>query len=370
MFTNDEIREICKRFDLPGTYLSFAPITEGYINNTLTVSFDDGGKRTRYILQQINTSVFRDPETLMKNVVATTEHIRKKAERDPECTTMKYLVCFPTREGGAYYTDEKGRVWRVYNYIENSVSYNLLDSAELFYKTAKGFGEYADLLSDFPMALLGETIPDFHNTEKRYETFLEAVRKNASGRRDRCEKEIAFVTARKAYTSAITEKLASGEVPARVTHNDTKLNNILFDKDTDEPVCVVDLDTVMPGSALYDFGDAIRSGASTAAEDEKDLDKVRLNLTLYEAFVRGYLEKAGHSLTETEIHMLGVGARTITLECGMRFLTDYLDGDVYFRTSYPEQNLDRCRTQFKLVSEMEAHFDEMNEIVERVVRGE
>ena len=295
MFTHDEIGKIAGAFDLPGTYLGFEPITEGYINNTLAITLAEGQTRTRYILQQINTTVFTDPETLMKNVLATTTFIKEKAERDPECTAMKYLVCFKTRDGKAYHTDRQGRVWRVYNYIENSVSFNLLDSADLFYKTAEGFGEYTDLLSDFPMEELGETIPDFHHTYKRFLAFQRALDENAAGRKETCREEIAFVLSHEADTRLIVDRLDAGEIPYRVTHNDTKLNNILFDKDTLEPICVVDLDTVMPGSALYDFGDAIRSGASTAAEDEKDLSKVRVNLELFRAFTRGYLKKAARA---------------------------------------------------------------------------
>ena len=364
MFTNEEIRSIAAAFDLQGTYVGFAPVTTGYINNTLRLDYTENGAPKRYILQQINTNVFRDPETLMKNVTATTAFVYEKLGRQGRAEN-RCLVCFPTKTGGSYHTDDAGRVWRVYNHIEHARSYDLLTDPTLFYKTAKGFGEYANLLADFPMERLGETIPNFHHTAKRYETFLAAVDANKSGRAGTCAPEIAFVKARADVTHAITDLLENGSLPLRVTHNDTKLNNIMFDIDTNEPVCVVDLDTVMPGSCLYDFGDAIRSGAATAAEDEKDLTKVHVDLALYEAYVKGFLETAGNTLTAAEIDNLPLGAKVITLECGMRFLTDYLDGDVYFRTTYPTQNLDRCRTQFALVKDMEAKWDELRAIVER-----
>lgn len=368
MFTKEEIRAIAEKFELKGAFLGFSLISEGHINNTLKISCEENGKTVNYLLQEINTSVFKDSDILMSNVSAVTSFIKDKLTKNPGLSSMESLYCYPTKDGDTYYTDENGRVWRVYNFIENSVCYDFLDSEALFYKTAKGFGEYAKLLSDFPMEKLGETIPNFHHTAKRYENLLKAIEENRSGRLDLCLPEIEFVKERAEDTHKITDLLESGALPLRVTHNDTKLNNILFSKTTNEPICVVDLDTVMPGSSLYDFGDAIRSGAATAAEDERDLTKVRLNLDLFKAYVEGYLSAAGDGLTETEISLLPFGAKLITLECGMRFLTDFLDGDVYFRTSYPEHNLVRCRTQLKLVEEMEKHAPEMEEIVNRAQR--
>ncbi len=362
MFSKEEIRAIAGAFDLKGDYLGFAPVITGHINNTLRLDYTDNGAPKRYILQKINTTVFRDPEVLMQNVSRTTAFVYDKLQQRGGAEN-RCLVCYPTKAGKTYYTDEQGRVWRVYNFIENSVSYDLLSDETLFYKAAKGFGEYANLLSDFPMDALGETIPDFHHTAKRYQTFLAAVEENAAGRRDTCLPEIGFVTARADVTHAITDLLENGSLPLRVTHNDTKLNNILFDRDTNEPVCVVDLDTVMPGSCLYDFGDAIRAGASTAAEDEEDVSKVHLDLGLFAAYVKGFLEAAGDALTPLEIELLPLGAKVITFECGMRFLTDYLQGDVYFRTAYPTHNLVRCRTQFALVADMERKWDELQRIV-------
>ena len=368
MFTNEEIRRISGLFELPGVYRGFTPVTEGHINNTMRLEYEDQTGPVRYILQEINTNVFKDPAVLMQNVSRTTAFVQDKLKKAGD-TKTKCLVCFPTKKGETWTTDDKGRVWRVYNYVENSESYELITEPSLFYKTAKGFGEYANLLSDFPMDELGETIPDFHNTAKRYETFLKAVAADEAGRKADCLPEIAFVMERADVTRAITDLLADGRLPLRVTHNDTKLNNILFDRDTKEPVCVVDLDTVMPGSSLYDFGDAIRSGASTAAEDEPDVSKVAVSEELFAAYVRGYLETAGDALTKTEIDLLPLGAKVITLECGMRFLTDYLQGDVYFRTAYPTHNLVRCRTQFALVADMEKKWDALNRIVAEAKRG-
>lgn len=370
MFTTEEIKAISEQFELKGAFKCFSHISEGHINHTLKISYDEDGKTVNYLLQAINTAVFKNPEILMANVSAVTSFIREKLTRNPGLSKMEYLYCFPTKEGKTYHTDERGRVWRVYNYIENSVCYNMLESETMFYKTAKGFGEFSKLLSDFPMENLRETIPNFHHTAKRYENLLKAIEENRSGRLDLCLDEIEFVKQRAADTRRITDLLEKNVLPLRVTHNDTKLNNILFSRDTHEPICVVDLDTVMPGSSLYDFGDAIRSGAATAAEDEKDLSKVRLNLDFFRAYVEGYLSAAGDGLTEKEKELLPFGAKLITLECGMRFLTDFLDGDVYFRTSFPEHNLIRCRTQLKLVEEMEKHASEMEKIVKNAERGE
>lgn len=353
MFSFDEIKNICLQFVLPGEFLNFSVIKTGHINISLKINYSENRS---YLLQQINTNVFQNTEVLMNNIDKVTSFLREKSSK------MTTLFCYPAVNGKKYYVDDKGRVWRVYNYIDNSVCYNILSSPELFYKTGAAFGEFQNLLADFPIDELGDTIPDFHNTSKRYLTFLNSVSLDKLERSKTCINEIEFVKKREDDTHVLTDLISKGELPVRVTHNDTKLNNILFDDDTNEPKCVVDLDTVMPGLSLYDFGDAIRSGAATAEEDETDLCKVSCDLSLYEAYVKGYLSSAGESLTKTEIEYLPFSAKLLTLECGIRFLTDYLDGDVYFKTSYPEHNLIRARNQFKLVEDMESKMEEMLKI--------
>ena len=357
MISFDEIKTIAARFALSGEVVSFMPIEEGNINGTYKITCADGAD---YLLQNVNTVVFRNTDILMRNVDAVCTFLGEKLKHS-DCGMIS-LYCYPCKEGGKYFVDEQGRVWRVYNFVGNSVCYSILSSPELFYKTGQAFGTFQNLLADFPIGELGDTIPDFHNTAKRYENLLKSAEKDVKGRLASCLPEFAFVKARAEDTRVLTDLLAAGKLPLRVTHNDTKINNILFDADTLAPKCVVDLDTVMPGLSLYDFGDAIRSGAATAAEDETDLTKMSMSLELYEAYTKGYLSTAGESLTDLEIEYLPFSAKLLTLECGIRFLTDYLDGDVYFKTKSPDHNLIRCRTQFKLVEDIEGKLDRMKEI--------
>lgn len=365
MFTNEEIKSILDNFSIAGKFMGFSPIDDGHINDTLTVIYDVNGKEMRHLLQRINTTVFKNPDELMANVDCVTAFLRDKiiaAEGDPE---REALYCKPTRTGKKYYIDEKDRVWRLYNYVGNSFSYNSIDTPETFFNAGKAFGEFQRLLADFPIDKLYETIPDFHNTGKRYRNLINAIEKDPKGRVKYLADEIAFCEERRDETYVLTGKTVIGDLPLRVTHNDTKLNNILFDKTTKESLCIVDLDTVMPGLSLYDFGDAIRFGANTAAEDEKDVSKVSLDLGLYEQYVRGFLTSAGESLVSEEVRLLPFSAKMMTLECGMRFLTDYIDGDVYFKIHYPDHNLVRCHTQFALVKDIELKYDEMMKITEK-----
>ena len=359
-----EIIDISEQFILEDEVTSFTPIETGNINGTFRLDCKNGGI---YLLQNINTVVFQNTEVLMNNVDKVCAFLREKTASG--ATSLTTLFCYPCKNGKKYYTDAAGRVWRIYNYIRDSVCYNILSSPELFCKTGRAFGEFQKLLADFPIEELGETIPGFHDTAKRYATFLDSVEKDVCGRVKTCMPEVEFVKARAEDTHVLTDLLAAGKLPLRVTHNDTKLNNILFDAKTLEPKCVVDLDTVMPGLSLYDFGDAIRSGASTAEEDETDLSKVSMSMELYEAYTKGYLSAAGDSLTPLEIEYLPFSAKLLSLECGIRFLTDYLDGDVYFRTKpgWPEHNLVRCRTQFKLVADIESKLEEMAAFTKSVV---
>ena len=353
------IDEILEAYGLGGQMSDWGMIQTGHINRTYIISLNNGEKR---LLQKINTNVFKKPLELMDNVVRVTDFLRERIAEEGGDPTRETLKVFFTQDGKNCYTDSQGGYWRFYNFVDNAFSYNSIENDDLFFRAGAAFGKFQSQLADFPGETLFETIPDFHHTYKRFLNLKASAEKNAANRRSEVEEELKFAYDREDDTKIIVDLIEKGEIPVRVTHNDTKLNNIMFDSKTKNPVCVVDLDTVMPGSALYDFGDAIRFGASTAAEDEKDLSKVSMDLNLYEKYVKGYLSTAGKSLTEKEIEFLPFSAKLLTFECGMRFLTDYLDGDVYFGTAYPEHNLDRCHTQFKLVADMEQKFEEMKRI--------
>ena len=297
----------------------------------------------------------------MENITAVTEFLRTKTD-DP-----RGVLTLVKTHGGASYLHAQDSYWRVYDFVEDSICLQLPETDEDFYQSAVGFGTFQQLLTDFPAAKLHETIPNFHNTPDRYRTFLETLERDPMHRAAQVQPEIEFALARQAEMSAIQNALTAGELPLRVTHNDTKLNNVLLDAATRQALCVIDLDTVMPGSSLYDFGDSIRFGAATAAEDEKDLSKMGMSLERFRVFTRGYV-RACPGLTAKELELLPMGAKTMTMECGVRFLTDYLDGDHYFAVHREGQNLDRCRTQFKLVADMEKKWDEMRKIVEEESR--
>lgn len=367
MTNSTNLLEIIDAFPKFGKYIGYKPVTDGHINDTYIVEYETEDNAVMcYLLQRINTNVFKNPLELMENVCGVTSFLRKKIKNnggDPERET---LTVYSAKDGKNYYTASDGGCWRLYNYVDNTFTINELTNAEDFRNAALSFGNFQNLLADYPIDTLYDTIPNFHNTPSRFEDFKKAVETNASGRKDNALAEIKFVFEREKDCSVITDLLGTEKVPVRVTHNDTKLNNVLFDKNTKKGICVVDLDTVMPGSALYDFGDSIRFGANTAAEDEKDLSKVSLSLEYFRAYVDGYLETAGESLTETEIDLLPFAAKLLTFECGMRFLGDYINGDVYFKIEYPEHNLVRARTQFKLVEDMERKYDEMVEIVNEI----
>lgn len=360
------INEAIRCFQFKGVFHDFRKYGNGHINDTFLVRFiDENGKKTKYILQRINSNVFKKPAEVMSNIIKVTEHLKKAIEAydgDPERET---LTVIKTKSEKGYYIDGYGFCWRAFIFITDSVSLDLPEDDNDFYQSAVAFGNFQRMLGDFPASELFETIPNFHNTPKRYENFLVSLEKNASGRKDTALEEIEFVNKRKDFMSLLEDSNKEGKLPLKVTHNDTKMNNVMLDKDTREPVCVVDLDTIMPGYSVNDFGDSIRFGASTAAEDEKDLSKVHFDIKLFETYTRGFLKGCGGTLTQGEIDLLPAGAKMMTLECGMRFLTDYIDGDTYFKTAYPEHNLVRCRTQFRLVEEMEQHWDEMQAIVQK-----
>ena len=270
-----------------------------------------------------------------------------------------------TNDGKSFYCDSKGNYWRVIKFIKNTVTYDVSESTGDFYKVGKTFGEFQNMLIDYNAESLYETIPNFHNTKERYKSFINAIERNKANRLDNVINEVNFIIERKSDTSILVDLLQKGKLPLRVTHNDTKISNILMDAKTKEGICVIDLDTIMPGLSLYDFGDAIRSGATHVSEDEKDLNKVFIDLEFFEAFTKGFLEGTANSLTEKEIELLPMAVKIITLEQGIRFLTDYLNGDVYYKTNYNDQNLDRTRTQLKLVKDIEEKLNEMKNIVNK-----
>ena len=363
---NDPIlAEVLAAYEFPATLLGAVRYGQGHINDTFCVLCQgQEGDAIRYILQGLSSAAFPHPEELMENFIGITSYLREKvilAGGDPLRETLSLVK---TRDGKDFYTDSSGKVWRLTPFIENTDCFQSA-TPELFEASARTFGRFQYMLQGYPAETLHETIVKFHDTEDRFAKFQAAVAADKLGRAKEVQEEIRFVLERQEDCSVALDALRAGKLPLRVTHNDTKLNNILIDRDTREGICVIDLDTTMPGLSINDFGDSIRFGANHSPEDEKDLGKVQFDLELYEAYTRGFLEGAGGTLTEAELEYLPWGARLMTLECGIRFLTDYLDGDHYFHIRYPEQNLDRCRTQFKLVSDMEQQFEEMAAVVRK-----
>ncbi len=352
-------REIAELFALEGEIESVIPYGEGHINDTFLVSIKNSDNK--YILQKLNTKIFSNYRGLMDNILQVTQYLRDIVEKEKGDALRECMTLVPTKKGEFYYV-ENNSCWRTYIFVSDTVVYQIIDPPAVFENTGEAFGKFIARLDGFDARSLCEVIPNFHNTCDRYLKFLASVKADKASRVKTAEKEIEFVNQRKDMISAIVDALDSNEIPLRVTHNDTKINNVLIDKNTKEAICIIDLDTIMPGSLLYDFGDSIRSGCNTALEDEKDLTKVNFDISLYEAYCKGFLKGIGEKITEKEISMLHLGAIIITLECGIRFLTDYLDGDGYFKTDYPEHNLVRCRTQFKLVKRMEELSEEMIKI--------
>ena len=352
---------VIDRFTTDGECYECRTYGKGLINNTFMISCKTyDGRMIKYILQAINTYVFKDPDRLMTNIVRVTEFLR---EKEPE--NRGILKMLRTKNGENYYRDEDGKCWRMYVYVDKALSLERVEHMEDFFEAAFAFGKFQHDLADFPADTLYKIIPDFHNTEKRYADFLEAVDNDIWGRAGGIKNEIDFIKSRADFYPLLNQKFKNGEIQLRVTHNDTKLNNVLLDKKTRKALCVLDLDTIMPGFSVTDFGDAIRFGANTAAEDEKDLSKVSLDLNLFEVYTKGCLTGCDGSLNVEEIRLLPEGAKMMTIECGMRFLTDYLNGDLYFKTSYPKHNLVRARTQLKLVEDMENKLDDMKEIIKK-----
>lgn len=354
------MEKIGYQFDIDGDITNVVRFGEGHINDTFKVTVKNDAKERHYILQKINNRLFTDVARLMRNIELVTDFTRKSViERggDPE---RECLTLIKTRDGKSF-LEWEGGYYRMYVFIEDATSYQIVRNPNDFYESAVAFGKFAALLAKFDASQLYEILPDFHNTKVRYQNFLNAVEKDIVGRKSAVQKEIDWVNAHSDLCGLIVDKIADGTIPLRVTHNDTKLNNVMLDNKTGKGIAVIDLDTVMPGSLCYDFGDSIRFGCNPAAEDEPDLSKVNFRYDLYETYLKGYLSAVGEFITKEERENLPVGAVLMTYECGMRFLTDYLEGDVYFKTHREGQNLDRAHTQFKLVDDMLAIFDKMKE---------
>ena len=360
-----DIVEVCRHFNIKGNPVSQGVFTDGHINTTLLLEFDEDGESKKYLIQGINTHVFKNPEELMENIVNVTSFLKKKIQENGGNAERETLT-FLQADTGKYYFYSGEKCWRIYNFIDKSHTCNKIENKKLFENAGRSFGNFQKHLTDYPMDALHETIKDFHNTPKRFDNLEAAINNNLAGRVDTVKEEIDFAMARRAESGKLLNLHQEGLIPLRVTHNDTKLNNILFDDDTNDGICVIDLDTIMPGFSLYDFGDAIRFGGNTTREDDDNLDNVNISLELFESYAEGFLSASAKALTMAEVENLAFSAKLMTLECGIRFLTDYLDGDVYFRTHYEGQNLVRARNQFKLVYEIEKNMDEMNAIVKEI----
>jgi hypothetical protein len=356
-----DVHAVTRQFQLRGEFISAAPYGNGHINDTYCVVFDQGGSRVRYIVQRINHHVFKNPAALMENIQRVTAHLGQKSagQSDP---VRRVLTLIPAHGGQPYYCDAQGNYWRVYIFIERARTFDAVESPQQAFEAAKAFGQFQKLLADLPAPRLHDTIPDFHHTPKRFAALEKAIEADVANRAKLAKAEIQLALNHKAATSILLD----AKLPERVTHNDTKFNNVMLDDATGEGICVIDLDTVMPGLALYDFGDMVRTTTSPTQEDERDLSRVSLQFPMFEALARGYLAAAAEFLTPAEKNFLAFSGKLITLEIGLRFLTDFLAGDTYFKVHRAGQNLDRCRTQFKLVESIGAQEAAMKKLVETI----
>lgn len=359
------IREVCDIFCLRGEYRSYEIVNSGHINTTYRVYFFRDGEIKDYILQKVNTYVFKDPVSVMDNISSVTEFIRAKIKQK-QATAKRNVLHYSTTKEGQYYTfTEDGGFWRCCRYIDDSICFTKTDNLKVIEESGKAFGEFQLYLADYPVEKLSIVIPHFHNTIRRYDAFKDAISMNESGRAAQVQEEIEGYMQFEEIATKPYRMQREGILPLRVTHNDTKTSNILFDAKTYEHLSVIDLDTVMPGLVAFDFGDAIRIAASTGEEDEQDLAKVAVDMEKYEAFTRGFVGTIGNKITQAEKDSLALGAIAMTVECGVRFLTDYINGDKYFKIHYPEQNLARARAHLVLARDMVAHLKEMQDIVKK-----
>ncbi|MDR1817191.1 MAG: aminoglycoside phosphotransferase family protein [Puniceicoccales bacterium] len=362
--TPEHLRAVIAEFNLHGDYISAKSYGYGHINDTYSAKFSQGGRPLRYIVQRLNRNVFPQPAALMENVSRVCAHLRGRIRESGTLdATRRALTLIPTRAGGDWFVDDAGDFWRCFILIEDVTAYEVVESPALARTAAKSFGTFTRHLEGLPGGRLHEVIPGFHDTRRRFETFEKTLAADPLNRAAGAREEIAFTRERAADCAVIVEALARGEIPERVTHNDTKLNNILVDDFTQEGLCVIDLDTVMPGSALYDFGDMVRSAAAAAKEDETDLSRVACSPQYFEALATGYLDALGGTLNAREKDLLAFSGKLLTFECGMRFLTDHLDGDHYFKISRPGHNLERARNQFAMVRSIESQLSAFEKFV-------
>lgn len=366
MVPRERVVGVLKQYDLRASLLTALPYGSGHINDTLELVVDQAGAPLRYILQRINKRIFKNPSALMENIGRVTAHVARQLVEYYDAS-RRALTLVPTRTGALCAQDDHGDYWRIYLFIEKARTYDVIDSPARAQAAAQAFGSFMRQLADFNAGDLYETIPDFHNTPARLAALKEAVAADRAGRVASAKEEIAFFLEREKDARRLVELHRAGKLPLRVTHNDCKLNNVMLDDITGEGICVIDLDTVMPGLSLYDFGDMVRTATSPAAEDERDLSLVRMQMPMFEALVTGFLDGAGSILTEDEIDELPFAGKLITMETGIRFLTDYLNGDQYFKVARPGHNLDRCHTQCELVRSIESQTDAMRGVVERAM---
>ncbi|MFQ5740747.1 MAG: phosphotransferase enzyme family protein [Acidobacteriota bacterium] len=363
-----DLRSIGRNFQISGEFLAAVPHGSGHINDTFAATYRRGGSSVRYIHQRINQHVFRDPECLMENVLRVTEHIRHKLGGEKEGDARRVLSIVPSRQGRPWCRDDAGNYWRTYRFIEGARSHDVIRSRQQAFQVARAFGSFQKQLVDLPPPRLGETIPDFHNTPKRFEAFRKAVERDARNRATRASREIDLIEREAGTMGPLVRLQQLGQLPERIIHNDTKVNNVLIDETTSEGICVIDLDTVMPGLAVYDFGDMVRTATSPAREDALNLEEVEVRMDIFEALAGGYLSAAGDFLNENEKDCLAFSGRLITLELAMRFLTDYLGGDTYFRIHREHQNLDRCRAQLRLFQELSRKEEQMERVIGKIRR--
>jgi len=353
-YQEKQLQDISRQFQIYGEILHAETFKIGHINETYSATYDQGGMRVRYIHQKINKNVFKNPVAVMKNVMRVTTHLRRRLEaQNARDLTRRSLVVIPTRDGQSYYRSRDGEYWRTFVFIEGVQTFEAVQSPDQAFQAGRAFGEFQSLLVDLPDGRLNETIPGFHNTRKRFAALQQAIQKDHINRAQAAKPEIEFALKHEPLVDVILEAMAKNKIPERITHNDTKFNNVMLDTVTGDAKCVVDLDTVMPGCALYDFGDMVRTTTSPTLEDERDLSKVCMQMPMFKKLAEGYLTAAGRFLTRAEKSLIAFSGKLITFEIGVRFLTDYLSGDTYFRIHRPDHNLDRCRTQFKLVESIE-----------------
>ena len=358
-----DVGAIACQFQIDGEFAGATTYGSGHINDSYCVTFDQAGRPARYLLQLINRGIFKDPIALMENIQRVTSHLASKVSGEPNRSEL-VLTLIPAHDLRVYYADADGNYWRTYRFIENAHTYDAVESTDQAFQAAKAFGRFQELLVDLPAPRLHDTIKDFHQTRKRFMALEQAIASDANCRAVLARSEIEFAFARQSITSVLLD----ANLPERITHNDTKFNNVMLDDVTGEGICIIDLDTVMPGLALHDFGDMVRTTTSPAKEDEQDLSRVTMQFSMFEALVRGYLASAGDFLTKAEKQHLVFSGKLMTFEQGVRFLTDYLQGDAYYKVSRDEHNLDRCRTQFKLLESIEQQEERMDRLVQSIVQ--